>query len=313
MESRAHAIAAGLFTVLLAIGVAVAVWWLSGKHEARQDLVLVSTRSVTGLNVQAQVRYRGMRAGKVQVIELNPDNPREILVRVSIPENIPVTTSTVARLGQQGLTGISTVQLDDDGSGEPIKTGDGPPPRIPLAASQFETLGSAAADIAAQMRGLVERVNLVLSDGNLERLSQIMANMERASDGLDGALKEVPPVVAELKRVLAEVDLKRLQSVLANLDRASGEAQPLIAELRGLVGNLQSVARRVESVSADAGTEVVGTTLPRMNQLLEDLSLNSRQLARVLDEVEQSPQVLLFGRVPPRPGPGEAGFVAERK
>ena len=68
MESRAHALAAGLFTLLLGAACVIAVWWFSGDREAVNDYELVSTGVVTGLNPQAQVRYRGMSAGKVKDI-----------------------------------------------------------------------------------------------------------------------------------------------------------------------------------------------------------------------------------------------------
>ena len=38
--------------------------------------------SVSGLNTQAQVRFRGIRAGKVQDIELDPKDPRNILITI---------------------------------------------------------------------------------------------------------------------------------------------------------------------------------------------------------------------------------------
>jgi phospholipid/cholesterol/gamma-HCH transport system substrate-binding protein len=58
---------------------------------------------------------------------------------------------------------------------------------------------------------------------------------------------------------------------------------------------------------------VVQTTLPRLNQLLDELGANSRQMARLLDQIEQSPNMLLFGRGAARPGPGEPGFGVGRE
>jgi phospholipid/cholesterol/gamma-HCH transport system substrate-binding protein len=74
MENRAHALAAGIFTILLGIAAAIAIWWLGQSDESTTRYVLETRRNVTGLNVQAQVRYRGIRAGKVQAIE--PDEKR---------------------------------------------------------------------------------------------------------------------------------------------------------------------------------------------------------------------------------------------
>jgi phospholipid/cholesterol/gamma-HCH transport system substrate-binding protein len=69
MENRAHALAAGIFTILLGIAAAIAIWWLGQSDDATTSYLLETRRNVTGLNVQAQVRYRGIRAGKVESIE----------------------------------------------------------------------------------------------------------------------------------------------------------------------------------------------------------------------------------------------------
>ena len=46
MESRSHAIAAGLFALLLSACIVLALWWFSDKREVTRDVVLVTTGSV---------------------------------------------------------------------------------------------------------------------------------------------------------------------------------------------------------------------------------------------------------------------------
>jgi phospholipid/cholesterol/gamma-HCH transport system substrate-binding protein len=70
MENRSHALVAGLFTLFLGVAVLLSVWWIGGKHETSRDYVVVTQQNVTGLSLQGQVRYRGIRVGKVQAIEL---------------------------------------------------------------------------------------------------------------------------------------------------------------------------------------------------------------------------------------------------
>lgn len=312
MENRAHALTAGIFTVLLGFAVAAAVWWLSGKREDTQELLLVSTRSVTGLNFQAQVRYRGIRTGRVQDISLNPDNAREILVRVRVPEWIPISSKTTAKLRPQGVTGLAYVQLEDDGGGEPLKLAQGELPRIPLGPMATQDLGDAATEIADQLKTILARVDGVLDEKNLQRVSRSLASLEATSAGLDAAVKELKPLLTAIQRALSESNLRYVQGMLANLDKTSAQAPALAAEMRGLITSLQSTSEQLQGIGAGASSELMGGTLPRLNQLLKDLTLNSRQLSRVLEEIEGSPQVLLFGRGTLPPGPGEPGFAGQR-
>jgi phospholipid/cholesterol/gamma-HCH transport system substrate-binding protein len=57
----------------------------------------------------------------------------------------------------------------------------------------------------------------------------------------------------------------------------------------------------------------VDDTLPRIHSLLEELARNSRNLDRLLTELNEQPSGLVFGRPAVAPGPGEAGFSAPRR
>lgn len=311
MESRAHALAAGIFTLLLGLACALAVFWFSGKREATSEYVLVTQGNVAGLNTQAQVRFRGIRAGKVQDIELDPKDPRNILVTISVDAELPVTKGTTARLNYQGVTGLASVLLEDKGDNpEPLVGIDDEPPRIALQPNFMDSLGENASELMAQMRQVADRTSVLLSDQNVKRISQTLANLEGASSGLSGSMKDLPQVMASLKQALNDENMKRLNGVLANLEKASGEAAPLAADLRALVASLQGVAKKIDALTGEAGGELAHTTLPRLNVLLQELSVSSRQMSRLLDQIEESPNMLIFGREARRPGPGEAGFSA---
>jgi phospholipid/cholesterol/gamma-HCH transport system substrate-binding protein len=304
MESRAHALAAGIFTLVLGLACALAVFWLSGQREATNEYVLVTQGSVSGLNTQAQVRFRGIRAGKVQDIELDPKDPRNILITISVSADLPVTKGTTAKLNYQGVTGLASVLLEDKGDNpEPlVGTGDAPP-RIALQPNFMDSLGENASALMTQMRQVADRTNALLSEQNVKRISQTLANVETASAGLSGSMKDLPQVMASLKQALNEENMKKLSRTLANMEKVSGDAAPLVA-------SMQSVSRRLDALLGESGGEITQTTLPRLNVLLQELSVNSRQMSRLLDQIEESPNMLIFGRDARRPGPGEAGFAA---
>ncbi len=311
MESRAHAFVAGIFTLLLGLASALAVFWLSGRQEATHEYVLVTQGNVSGLNTQAQVRFRGMRAGKVLNIDLDPKDPRNILITVSVSADLPMTKGTTAQLNYQGVTGLASVLLEDKGENvEPLTSTDGEPPRIALKPNFMDNLGDNATELMAQVRQVAERSSALLSDQNVKRIGQTLANIETASSGLSGSMKDLPQLMASLKQALNEENMKRLSKTLVNIEKASDEAAPLAADLRSLVANLQGVAKKIDALTGEAGSELAQTTLPRLNVLLQELSVNSRQMSRLLDQLEDSPNMLIFGREARRPGPGEAGFSA---
>jgi phospholipid/cholesterol/gamma-HCH transport system substrate-binding protein len=178
MENRAYALLAGLFVLLLFIGVVMAAIWFSGDTVKRVNYVLVSNIPVSGLHPKAPVRLRGVDVGKVENIEFDPTGPRVILITIAVDPTAPITKGTYARLGYLGITGLAVVQLDDDGSKadrlEPFG-------RIAVRPSVLDQAESSAQELLADVGDAAKRVNALLSDQNLAQFSRTLANLEIAS------------------------------------------------------------------------------------------------------------------------------------
>jgi phospholipid/cholesterol/gamma-HCH transport system substrate-binding protein len=305
MENRAYAIATGLFMIALGVALAAAFWWLGHPREAVNRYILETSGNVTGLNVQAPVRYRGIRAGRVEDITTDEKNPRLIVVTVSLDQRYHLTQGTVAHLNTQGITGLAYIQLEDDGTDpKRLESVDDQLPRIALQSSLLDQLGSQAGDIAVQASEVAVRLNKLLDDRNLGNLSRSLDNLAKASEGL----KEVPEVVASLKQMLSDENMRKFSSALSRLDDTAGEAAPLAREMRAMVQNMSALTGRLDKLAGNAGGELNATTLPRANALLLELAENSRRLSRLLESIDRNPQSLIYGRGSSTPGPGESGF-----
>lgn len=310
MENRAHALAAGLFILILGLAAAAGLWWLGQRQDNVNYYQLETRGNVTGLNTQATVRYRGIRAGRVESITTDDQDPRVILVTVSLDARYRLTRGTTAKLNTQGLTGLAYVQLEDGGgNGEPLAMVDGRLPRIALQSSLVDTLGNQVSDIAGQVAQVSARLAKLLDERNLANIARSLDNLATTSEGL----KELPQLTAALRQALSDANLQRLSRTLVNLERASGEAMPLVQELRQTIQAVTTVAQRVDRLAAESGGALTGGTLPRADALMQELTVNARQLSRLLESLEQHPEALVFGRGAPAPGPGEPGFSAPGK
>lgn len=303
MENRAHALAAGLFTLLLGLAALLSIWWFAGKHETTKDYTVVTQQNVTGLSLQGQVRYRGIRVGKVQQIELDPVDVRNILIRISVNDAVPVTRGTTAKLGFQGVTGIAHILLEDAGSDPtPLRGGDGEAPRIAMRSSLMEQLSDAGGETLRQARDLLASANDMFDKQNRQRFDAIVANLETTTAHAGDA-------VGQFRQILSPENIRRLNALLAGAERASGEAAPVLVETRRLIVRLQEVSDRIETLVADPSPAGVAALAPRLNELSSEMSANSRQLGRVLQMLQDAPQSVLFGPPSPVPGPGEVGFA----
>lgn len=326
MENRAHALAAGLFTLLLGIGVLIAAQWFSRDNYEKVQYTLVSNHSVSGLNVQASVRLRGVEVGKVDVIEFDGDDPRNILIKINVKGGTRITRGTTAQLGTQGITGLAYIVLDDDGKNPTfLPPSDDKDKRILVQKSFFDELTGSGKDLISQFGEVAQRVNKLLEDKNQTQLIKTIAELEGASKqigslakSLEPGMKNVPALTADTRKMIASADvamrdlapaLKEAKATLTSIDK-------LAREYAQRADTLDRAAKGVEQVgvaSQGAAASISGEITPRVNTLLEELARNSRNLDRLLSELNEQPAGLVFGRPSGRPGPGEAGYAEPQK
>ncbi len=304
MENRAYALAAGFFTLLLGTGVIATALWFSGNTVENDEYLLVSRFPVSGLNAQAPVRYRGVTVGKVVNINFDRQDSQAILVKILVQAGTPITQGAYAQLGSQGVTGLSYVMLDDDGKKpSPLTSENGELPRIPVRSSFFDSLSSSGQEMIVNFNQVAQRVNTLLSDENQKQLINTLHSVDLATARFSTFTTAMQPTVTALPALINDTGmaLRRADTLLSNINQRldSFERAANSAEQLSNSGMALSDAMLTESV-------------PRLNVLLEDVQRSSRGLERLLNEINEQPQSLIFGRHAAQPGPGEPGFGAQR-
>ena len=303
MENRSHALLAGLFLLILGAAAVTALWWFSGRQDESRQYIVETHNNVTGLNAQAQVRYRGIRVGKVESIRLDPANPRSTLIDISVRKDIPITRSTTAKLGYQGVTGLAHVLLEDDGSDTvPLPDDAKSDVRIVMQDSLVQELADAGGDIMRQTRELLDNMNELLNKDNRQAVSRTLANLDVSS-------RHARETSERLQQLLNQESIQRIHATLAHTEQTMAQAGPFFAEARGLVARLQTATVKFETALGDANSGGVASLVPRFNELTADFATTTQQLNRVLRMLEESPQSLIFGPRGTSPGPGEPGFA----
>lgn len=304
VENRAYALWVGVFTLALGALVMAAFWWFSSGGQNTTEYLIVSPRSVSGLNPQAAVRFRGVRVGKVTAVDLL--DSREVHIRIQVEADVPVTRATRAKVGIQGLTGQGFVQLDDDGSNPLPPLGQaGSPPVIAMQPGLLDQATEAGQDILARLKTSSERVERILSEDNLARIDATLKSLSASAAHLEKTLAQTQALAADMRRFTAPENAERLANTLKQLQQVSTQLSPAVEDFRKALAKVDAAGTRIDRLGADVQTSLAGETLPRVNQLMQDLQANSQQINRVLDEIERAPQSLLLGKGARQPGPGE--------
>jgi phospholipid/cholesterol/gamma-HCH transport system substrate-binding protein len=312
MENKAHATAAGIFVVVvtaLLIGLAA---WLT-RDTGKRDSYEISTReTLTGLQAQAPVRYRGVDVGKVASIGFDPQVAGNVLLRLEIDREAPVTADTFATLSYQGITGLAFIQLDDNGQPAPrLVRDDGHPPRIPLKPGLLSKLAAKGEAILQRVDQATARVDQLLGDENQRRFSNALDNLgtaaadaSRLAQRLDATVaKRVDPALAE-----ASITLRSVRNSANEVEKAAADFGQTARRLNDKDGPMDRLAEGSQALS-HAADSFNAATLPRVNRVTEETSRAVRQLSRAVININENPQSLIFGAGPVVPGPGEPGFA----
>ncbi|HXD42057.1 MAG TPA: MlaD family protein [Ramlibacter sp.] len=312
MENKAHAMAAGIFVVVvtaLLIGLAA---WLT-RDTGKRDTYEISTReTLTGLQAQAAVRYRGVDVGKVASIGFDPQVPGNVLLRLEIDQEAPVTADTFATLSYQGITGLAFIQLDDNGRPAPrLVRDDGHPPRIPLRPGLLAKLAAKGEAILERVDQVTTRVNQLLGDDNQRRFSSALDNLGtaaadagRLAQRMNATIaKRVDPALAD-----ASTALRSVRKSADEVEKTAADFGQTARRLNDKDGPMDRLAEGSQALS-HAADSFNAATLPRVNRVTEETSRAVRQLSRAVTAINENPQSLIFGAGPAVPGPGEPGFA----
>lgn len=309
--------------MLLGAAIIFAVLWLAsgGNLQKKYDLYqAIVAESVAGLNLNAPVKYNGVDVGKVQDIQLDPENPERVQLLFAIERGTPIKVDTVAVLKTQGLTGIAYVELDGGAKNAAplvatrqqqypvIQTKPSLSTRLEnilttllakldntssnidslLSRENQQAFKSAVADIAIVSKTIAARNNEI--DAGIVNAARAADNTARATQKLNPIIDKIEPVMNELNITIAQIN----RSALA-IEKAGNEAAIASA---GAGKTVTSVGANIERYSTE--------TLPEVQRLLTELNELSTSLKHLIEQTERDPASLLRGRSTLPDGPGES-------
>lgn len=312
MENKAHAMAAGIFVVLMTVLLLALASWLTRETGVRDTYEISTSQTVTGLQEQAPVRFRGVDVGKVSAITFDPKVQGNVLIRIQVDHEAPLTRGTFATLSFQGVTGLAFVQLDDTGQ-QPtrLQPDDDHPPRIPLKPGLLAKLEEKGEVIVDRVSDVAQKLAQVLNDDNQRRLSQMLTNLGQAADSANQLAQRMDTTVKQrLDPALAEAvpTMKSVQRSADEIGRTAADFGATARRLNAKDGPIDRLAEGTQALS-HAADSFNSATLPRLNRVTEDAGRAVRQLGRTMNNINDNPQSLIFGSGKATPGPGEPGFA----
>ncbi len=307
MDSKVNYTIVGLFVILLGAALVVLIFWLTSlKHREVYDVYIVYMHEeVSGLSVQSPVRYNGVKVGYVQSIQLNPKDPQQVMLVLKIQEGTPITTSTIATLMAEGITGLDYIGLKAlTAEAPPLEAKPGEKyPVIPSEPSLLLKLSTALQEVTKTVGDLSANISKVFDEKNREAIRQSLANTAKITSTIAQNSKNIDAIMVSTKKLLT------------NSAQASKDLPDIMKQLKATLASVKAVANKLNN----AGNSVVVTMrdtrtavqnvsqqlVPSTQQLLTQLNDVAGNLQQLSAELQHNPSILVRGKYPSPPGPGE--------
>lgn len=301
METRAHYILIGGFTLLGGLAVLLFALWLGryGSDENTLPYDVLFREPVSGLSVGSPVQYSGIRVGEVQSLDLDQDDPGQVWARISVSASAPVRTDTRAALTLLNITGASGISLSEGSADSPrLHDQTNGVPVIEAEPSPLARLQTNTDELLVQVTTLLENANRILSKDNAERLARILDNLDTVSSGL----ADQQDVLRRGLENLADSG-RRLSGLLERLDeQVLSRSGSLLDSANRTVEHIEQVSLQLEQLVADNGPLITSglQSLQEVGPAIRDLRQLLNSLRAVSEGLEDNPGSLLFGNEPIR-------------
>ena len=303
METKANFVLIGAFTILVTLFLLLFALW-AAKYSSEKDWMqyaVVFEEPVTGLSEGSPVLYNGISVGTIQSLQLAPDDPRRVLATIRIQARTPVKTDTRAKISTPSLTAPPIIQLTG-GSPEARRLAEVDKHEIPI----IKTEASALQNIADTANKLVQRMDELLSEQNIKRISNSLASIEALTGAIGDQHEDIRTMIVSARR-----SSEQLEKTLATTDKAVNDVDrellqklpPLIAKLDGTLSKLDSAAAGVNGIVNDnraAVTNFANDGLGQLGPTLVELRGLVRDLRRISDRLDNGPAQYLLGRDAPK-------------
>jgi len=304
METRAHHVLIGLFTVIVVAAALLFGLWLAKSSTDRQfaEYQVIFNEAVSGLSQGSAVQYNGIKVGDVNQLKLDPQDPRRVLARIRLGADTPIKQDTHAKLALTGVTGMAVIQLSGGSPGSPALTSpDGNLPVIVADPSPLSKLLSNGEDVMTNINDVVSRASQLMSDENVARISRTLDHLDKATGAVADQRDDIRALLSQL--ALAS---KQATATLEQTEQLARSANGLVDQqgratldsARNAMASLERSTAAIDRLlndnraALDGGMQGLGELGPAVREL-RDAANSLRGITRKFDD---NPAGFLLGR-----------------
>lgn len=316
--TRAQKLRLGIFLIVSTAIVVITLIYLVGASlmEIRDPYYVVLQGSSGGLEAGSQVRFNDIVVGRVEHVRLDPDDPAQVRIEISLEHNTPVTVDTIAVPEMANITGTKMLSMHG-GTKESVRLKPGD--TIKSAASDLSMITTKVVSIADRLQHLIDNLNTITNTENIDKLSSVLTEAEGITKQVNAILatneEHINAMMADASSLIRQTNetMDDVRSVVQTLNKTT---QLLLSpkNIRRIEDVLDTTRSMMNNVEARTSKDELGTTIENVNELAVATQVTvvrlRDDLRRIMNELETSvenineftqilvddPSVLITGR-----------------
>jgi phospholipid/cholesterol/gamma-HCH transport system substrate-binding protein len=320
MKAKNEQALVGLFVVVAAGVLIGTVFTMSGAFGRSVKTFHAYFPFAGGLEPGATVRYSGgPKAGRVDKLRIDPQDPSRIEITFSVQSDLPVKTDSKAKIMSLSPLGDNHLEIVPGSAKAGIAANGALLPSETYV--DFNALTKQINDIAPDARQLLQTLN--------ERATELKETIVRVNDLLSAQNRANLAATLANTRGMIEEDRPQIKSTLEHVNTVSAKLEPLLDDFRKTTAEANKTLDHIDSMIGENRADVhqavlelrrtlVNTTdlTARLDQTLDvnsenidELLDNMRQISENLREftatIKARPYTLIRATNPPEHKPGE--------
>jgi phospholipid/cholesterol/gamma-HCH transport system substrate-binding protein len=319
MQSQRESAMVGLFVLIAGAIFFGAVFAMTGAFAGSTTKFHSHFQFAGGLEPGSTVRYAGgPKVGRVESVQLDPNNPAQLDVVFSTQSDLPIKTDSNVKIMSMSPLGDNHLEIFPGSAQAPKATTGALLPsqkyvdfnaltvQLNDLNPQVQGLISSLNDRATEVKETIARVNDLLSPQNRANLAASLANtrglIEENRPQINATLRnanaiseKVQPLLEDFRKTSAEAN-----QALIHIDTVVGEnradVRQAVVELRQTLTNMtDATARLDQTLDVNSGN---------IDELLDNMRHVTENLKEFTATIKTRPYTLIHASNPPEHNPG---------
>ncbi len=318
MNAKTNYTLVGLFVITSIVLIFVFVIWLIKPTDEKSiaEYKIYFTESVSGLNVDSPVKYRGVTIGEVKRMRINRENIEEIEVDIAVDSDAPIKTDTVAKLKSQGITGLNYIDLSKGSKETPLlceKAGD--VKEIKSVPSFLVKVEESFGSVSLNLSKTLHSTSVLLREENQEAITTILKNLASTTQKIEDNL--TPKVLGDLQALLhsSRLTVEAIKKTMPKVDKTlastqdfekrSADALTSISQSYKIIASSMAVFEERNKNGDYSMKESTAEPMKQFGITMREMQHTLNELNALLARYGDSPSNMLLQTEEPDIGPGE--------